>query len=683
VSPGSGGRGDPGPGRISLRARLYAVSLLLALVGTLGFLILLGVSLGAQGNLVAATDTFMEEERIADAVTRHAMDQLAAAFALRTAPEMELREAFQESGRAAHGEVRRYLFRDLAPEERLQLETMAEAHQRMEVAGLRAADLFARGQAAEAEASWAAMLEHSREFLAGIATFLQMRQGALDDFQAEQARTFSLVIGASVVLALLLLALAGLLAWMVDRRITRPLARLATASEGFGSGRMDVRVPLWSDRELYQVASGFNQMADRIQETTAELEGQNQELNRAMGSLRRTQDDLVQAEKMSALGRMSAGLAHELNNPLTSVIGYAQLLEERLEGGVDVAPLAHDELRDDFLQPIVAEANRARELVRNLLHFTRRAGSELKAVDLPEALDVVLGLRRGRFQQAGLRIQVDPPPGTPALAEASLVQAVFLNIVNNALDAMEPRGRGTLWIRGSVEGGEVRIVLEDDGPGLPDAKQVFEPFFTTKPPGEGTGLGLALVHRFMEHFGGRVEAGSRPGGGARFTLTFQAAEADPDDPESPASGVGARALDAASGGSAVDTEAAPRILVVEDEAPIRDLHRRLLVRLGLHPLLAESASMARELMEEEGEIGAVLCDVKMPGETGLEFYRWLQGHRPELAQRLLFVTGDVGDPELLALLAERPDLFLHKPFSMEEYGERVLRLLAQGRVPPG
>lgn len=668
------GPAPEGPIPISFRVRVLGTALAVAALVAAAFLTLVLVTMDARDRLDRATASLVEEERMADLITLHVMDQMVAAFALRSGAEAGRREEFQQAGRLTHGEIRQYLFRDLTPGERLQLETMAESHQRMEVAGLRAADLASRGQVAAAEASWTQMMDHAREFLEGMASFLDMRGQALEEVRAEQAAVFRVLLGAGVLLALLVLGAAVGLGWMVHRRVGRPLATLARASQRLGSGDLDARVPLWPDRELHQLARGFNRMAESLQDATRTLAERNRELGRTLDSLRQAQAELIQAEKLSALGRMSAGLAHELNNPLTSVIGYSRLLQDQLttlDGG-DSREL--EEVRDELLAPIVTEANRAQQLVRNLLHFTRRAEVRLVGVELEPTLESILALRRPHFEAAGLRVHTESLPRTPVLAEPSLLQAAFLNIVNNARDAMRPRGQGTLTIRGEEDGDRVHLVFEDEGPGLPDPEQVFEPFFTTKPPGEGTGLGLSLVHRFMEQFGGEVRAENRDEGGARFVLTFRRAEdgaaaeevsAAPDHPSEPPEPMSPAF--APSGSRAA-------VLVVEDEAPVRNLQGRLLEIMGLRPLLAESAGAAREILERD-EVAAVLCDVRMPGESGLEFYRWLQEARPELAERLLFVTGDVGDAELLALQGQKPALFLHKPFAVEEYTARVRALL--------
>jgi CheY-like chemotaxis protein len=196
---------------------------------------------------------------------------------------------------------------------------------------------------------------------------------------------------------------------------------------------------------------------------------------------------------------------------------------------------------------------------------------------------------------------------------------------------------------------------------------VFEPFYTTKAVGEGTGLGLALVRRFMTNVGGRVVAENRPEGGARLVLTLPTTELA-SRPSDEAGGP-------ATGAPAVPINTEPRVLLVEDEAPLRNLQRRLLARIGARVQVAEHGVAAREILERD-EADLIISDVKMPGGSGLDLYHWVLEHRPDLADRFLFVTGDIAEPEIGDLAERRPDRFIRKPFQMAEYLARVAEILA-------
>jgi CheY-like chemotaxis protein/two-component sensor histidine kinase len=334
---------------------------------------------------------------------------------------------------------------------------------------------------------------------------------------------------------------------------------------------------------------------------------------------------------------------------------------------------AGPEIREEFLAPLLQEADRARHLVRTLLRTSHRPEADLAPVRLASILDVVRTLRAYAFQQAGLALEIDVPD-LWVVAEPQMLQSVLLNLVNNALDAMAARPGGTLSVVGRLAGDDVvELVLEDDGPGIDEPDRVFEPFFTTKPAGQGTGLGLALVHQFVSAFGGTVTVGNRPQGGARITLRLPAADAPEIEAPVLASAPGPGSADPsvhASGPSGEAKPARPRILVVEDEEFLRKLQSRILERLDAHIILATSAAEAREVLCRQS-VDLIISDVRMPGESGVELFGWVRRERPELADRFLFVTGDASAHDLVALVEERPDRLLHKPFQVQEYLARV------------
>ena len=682
---------DPGgPGR-SLRTKVLAIGIGATLLVILGMSGLALLGLDVRDELERATDAFVEEQRTADRITRAVMGQMATASALSASSVEAMQPEFQVAGQEVHTHIRRYLFRDLSPEERLQLEEMVEEHQRMEVAAARTADLFTRGQVAAAEVAREAMFAHVLGLMDAMDAFLRMREAHLTEIREQQDATFRSIYLLGGGMSVLVLASFLVLVLVLNRRVTRPLEELAEASEKIAAGDLSVQVPRGRDQELRVLSDSFNRMAASLQRTTSDLERRHQELSHALSSLREAQDELVQSEKLSALGRMTAGLAHELNNPLSSVLGYGQLLAEQMQA-TDAAELPH--LREEYLTPILSEASRAQHLVRNFLHFSRQSITDLEPVSLPEAVGSAVELRRRAFDEAGLELQVEALPRVHVRADPHLFQGVLVNIVNNARDAMSPAGRGRLTIQGRLEGDEVHLEFQDEGPGIQEVDRIFEPFYTSKPVGEGTGLGLALVHRFVTRFGGRVQAGNRAEGGARFRLVLptlpppiggRTAEEGPDgneDAELLSAGGESQPADVSDGSvPAAAAPASPRILVVEDKEPLRHLQQRLLERLGATVLLAESAGDARAILTRE-KVDAVVSDVRMPGEDGLAFYRWLQKARPELADRFLFVTGDVSREELIQMARKQPELFVHKPFHVDHYLERVSAILV-GLSPSG
>ena len=219
---------------------------------------------------------------------------------------------------------------------------------------------------------------------------------------------------------------------------------------------------------------------------------------------------------MAALGHLVSGIAHELNNPLTAIMGYAQLLL-----GHGLGPLQFSEA-----EKVYQEAERARRIVKNLLYFARENKPERTRVDLNEIVERTLALRSYELRVENIVVETDLDPGIPAtMADPYQLQQVVLNLVVNAEQALlEGRGRGHVRIRTShsslPDGARILLEIADDGPGIPqaDAPRIFDPFFTTKAPGAGTGLGLSIVYGIVHQHGGEVTFENQPGVGVNFMV---------------------------------------------------------------------------------------------------------------------------------------------------------------------
>ena len=632
-----------------------------------GLLLLFGVSERGRVQLEAATGDFVEETRIAERINEAVMAQIVAVtVGSNTADDRRIRRAFVEAGDVVNQQTRLYLRRDLTPAERLELERLREEHQRMEVAAAQAFEVAGTGRR-QAEAARQGVFDAASALHDALRDFLALREQAIVSLAEQQRALLAALRGGAIALLALMIVGMLLFARFLHRRLTAPLHELAHAAARVGAGEPGARVEPRHDDELGHLAETFNTMAARVADARRVLEQRNPELGEALQRLRDAQADLVQTEKLGALGRMIAGLAHELNNPLASVLGHSELLAARLADG-DVPD--ERELRDDFVTPVVIDAARARDLVRNLLQFSRRSAPELEAVPLRDALDVVAGLRRYAFEHADLELRVSVPP-VQVLAERQRLQQVFLNLVNNALEAMtaaDSTPGSALEIRAARENGYVVLVFDDDGPGVSRPDRVFDPFYTTKDVGAGTGLGLTLVHGFVEEFGGDIRVENRPEGGARFTIRLQLAETT--------EGVHpARAATRAPAGQST-TSSGPRVLVVEDEAPLRRLPEQILKRAGAPVHLAATGREARRfLADRDVDIDVVVSDVKMPDGDGIELYDWIRRERPDLRERVLFVTGNLGDPAVIDIAEGEPHRVLAKPFSREEYLARVMALV--------
>jgi len=323
-------------------------------------------------------------------------------------------------------------------------------------------------------------------------------------------------------LALLVLlssaAVLGVGTLLLFRLVGAPLERLLAAAARLGGGASGL--PVLGEEGghgLFRAAVAFERVAAALEEERARLAAKVDELTRANRDLADARASLLRSEKLATVGRLAAGLAHEVGNPLGAISGYADLARDRVPPGAD------PELAD-ALSRIAAAAGRIDRTVRDLLDFARPSPPAVLPFALLGAVDAALRLARVQARFKGVEAELDLPAGLPpVLGDEHQLSQVFLNLLLNAGDAMGGAGRVRIRARQAGEGIEVEV--EDSGPGIPqaDLPRVFDPFFTTKDPGQGTGLGLAICHRILETLGGEIAAGNAPGGGARFTLRLPAA----------------------------------------------------------------------------------------------------------------------------------------------------------------
>ncbi|MFH1810203.1 MAG: ATP-binding protein [Pseudomonadota bacterium] len=318
-----------------------------------------------------------------------------------------------------------------------------------------------------------------------------------------------------IAVALICAIAAGL---VLSRSIGDPLHALTRVAESLGQGDLDVRARVSGRDELSQLASSFNQMADAIARRDEELHAFADDLQKRVEErtreLKLAQDQLLQSEKLAAVGELGAGVAHEINNPLAGVLGSAQLLLLRTEP---------DHPSREHLGNIESEALRIREIVQNLLQL---AQSKEKAagtlIDVNRVVEAALSLVARPIIAQRIRVHKDLTSGLPKIrASASDLQQLFMHLLSNAKNAM-PDG-GELRIASSaIENRLVKVTIADTGIGIrqEDLDKIFEPFFTRKEDWDGKGLGLSVVHRTVEQTGGRVTVESERGHGACFTLVF-------------------------------------------------------------------------------------------------------------------------------------------------------------------
>ena len=299
---------------------------------------------------------------------------------------------------------------------------------------------------------------------------------------------------------------------LLVRAVARPVERLLGAAERL---RGEAGLALLGDDAggagLGRAAVAFERLATALSEERSRLAAQVDALERARASL-------VRAERLATVGRLAAGVAHEIGNPLGAIAGYADLARGRVASGAPAPEL------DDFLARIAAETRRIDRIVRDLLDFARPAAPALGPVSISDALDDALRLARVQARFKAVAVELAIPEDLPAVrADRHRLAQVLLNVLLNAGDAMG--GGGSVRVAARTSGATVEVDVADDGPGIPaaDLARVFDPFFTTKPPGHGTGLGLAVCHGLMESFGGDISAENAPAGGAVLRLRFRAA----------------------------------------------------------------------------------------------------------------------------------------------------------------
>jgi two-component system NtrC family sensor kinase len=369
------------------------------------------------------------------------------------------------------------------------------------------------------------------------------------------------------------------------------------------------------------------------------------------------QERLLQSEKMVSVGQLVSGVAHELNNPLTGIMGFAQLLLGREQ----------DERTRQDVETILSEADRASKIVQNLLSFARRKRTEKEPADLNALLQRVLELRSYDLRVKNIDVELDLDSKLPeTMVDTNQVQQVFLNLIVNAEQAMlAAHERGTLTVTSRKQKDTVRLSLQDDGPGMsPETlRRIFDPFFTTKEVGEGTGLGLTISYGIIEDHGGRIWAESAPGKGTSFVIELPIVRGE------------ARRLPVEDQHDAHPVDARS-ILVVDDEQSIQRLLGSILQMDG-H--LVDTARNGREALDyiAQRRYDVIITDIKMPDMNGRDLYRALLDLDQDLARRTIFITGDTVSPETRDFLQQVRNPCLAKPFRVREVRETISSILAE------
>jgi len=357
---------------------------------------------------------------------------------------------------------------------------------------------------------------------------------------------------------------------------------------------------------------------------------------------------LLQSEKMAALGQTVSGVAHELNNPLATILTWSERLSLR--------PL--DDVTKRGIRTILSESERAAKIVRTLLTFSRKRHTTRGMIDLNQIVRETLSLRAYEQRVSNVVVIEALAGGLPQVfADPHHVKQVLLNLIINAEQAMlATNGRGTLVTRTWYDAERESVILEinDDGPGVPDDSQtkIFDPFFTTKAVGQGTGLGLTVAYAIIQEHGGLIRVSSDPGQGASFFVELPATggvirQVKPPAPQEDSNGNGAR------------------VLVVEDEPALAAAVSEALTDAGF---LVDQPGNEQGALDriQETVYDLLVCDLKMPRMDGQTLHRAITATKPALARRMVFVTGDVAGTEAERFLEESGCQWLAKPFRLAD-----------------
>ncbi|MBI2207057.1 MAG: response regulator [Candidatus Rokubacteria bacterium] len=410
-----------------------------------------------------------------------------------------------------------------------------------------------------------------------------------------------------------------------------------------------------SDEERRMLASVADQTALALEKARLYAE-----LQANLQRLQETQAQLIQADKLKALGTLLSGMAHELNNPLSTI----QLSVQLLKRGETTEPVRRR------LDVVEEECERASRIIRDLLVFARRRPPERKRVDLNRVLGGVLKLQGPEFELHRIRVVTELANLPPILGDGHQLQQVFLNLCTNATHAMRSGGGDSqaLTIRSRHADGETVVEILDSGPGIPEEHlgRIFDPFFTTKAAGEGTGLGLSLSIGIVQAHGGRMEARNLPGAGACFTVTLPVGDVD-SVPETGADDTTQAALRG-------------RVLVVDDETALRTTLAEVLQTFGHTVETSATGQDALTKMEAE-RFDVVTLDLRLPDIDGKDVWRRVLARDPALASRVIFLTGDTMSPESQKFLQEAARPVLTKPLTLDRVAGLIQEILTANRRP--
>jgi PAS domain S-box-containing protein len=373
------------------------------------------------------------------------------------------------------------------------------------------------------------------------------------------------------------------------------------------------------------------------------------------------EQQMIQREKFAAMGQMMAGAAHELNNPLTAILGVGELLRER----------SVDDAAKRQLDLVMQQARRAAGIVQNLLAFARPSAKAQSDIRLEAVVQQALQVAQPSLQQKNIAVKLEVPSNLPSVVgDAKLLTQVFLNIIGNAEQAISSQqGHGLLTVSLAAADGHVSATIVDDGPGISAANvgKIFDPFFTTKRPGGGTGLGLTISLAIVKELGGTIDVESPAGSGAMFQVILPASGKTHSVTSNLASP--ARSIPAESEALLGHT-----VLIVDDEESIREIVQEGLAVRGMKVDAADSAEKALTMLESN-TYDVIVCDFNLPHLSGGQLLDRLRKERGSAAPPFVFMTGELVDAGRIAEASEKGVAILQKPFRVPDLAKLLASLL--------
>ncbi|MGB6875674.1 MAG: hybrid sensor histidine kinase/response regulator [Candidatus Acidiferrales bacterium] len=475
-------------------------------------------------------------------------------------------------------------------------------------------------------------------------------------------------------IVLLVLGLFPVVAMIWFRRahqlhIWTPLERLHGMVLEVKRGNLDVHGSVPATAELGSVTAAFLAMASELREMRDSLE---EKVRQRAAQLEAAHKDLLRAAKLASLGQLISGVAHEINNPLTSILGFSEIVlaNEGLEAPVRTQ-----------VRTIRDEALRLKHLVANLSQLSRRAPQQTHRLDLRTVPDRLLELRT--YQLAANNIRVDyrrPEKPVWITGDRDALLQLMLQLVLNAEHAIrDEREAGEIRLTCEALDGHGLISVQDNGCGMASEmrEHIFDPFFTTRPSRQGTGLGLSICHGIVEQHGGEITVESEVGRGTTFRIRLPlllSKELGVNPKADNGRADLAEADSVANSGIVLSPAASPRFLVIDDESEILNLVAEVLGNTGAKVVTLQDSTRLDTVLGE-GTFDAVLCDLKMPGRDGLSVLRTLREQYPDLARRFLLMTGNLADCDKAAVELEGIPI-LPKPFTLARLREMLDQITA-------